>query len=627
MKKIFNVYNIALILVVALVGVLTFKTTEVKAAGTVSWPDGSTATISRTVENVYNAPVVDFTYSVSTEDSSIVALKTATFGDGMYTVNPKIKNMANNVSWYDYVSSEEAVSAFKRSEILPNGFVPAEENTISDEDSDYPIYIFFDDTDGTIYYYSEAKVVYLNSDPSYMFAGCSGLADISGLSGVNTSKATNMEAMFNGCAKLTNISALSNWDTSKVTQTTSMFGECTSLADINGASNWDTSRMENIQGMFYGCPKASGTIQILGNPYYDSIFAETATAAGAQITVNYGANTPIDSIIAEKSSGSHIVKGQQVSAPSGGNSQSGGSSSSSSETVFDTKTISFDGTETVSNSYTVNKSTTINFANMGLSFKKPGNYELTVKESATSNSAYPVDNDNEYTVIVQVTNVTDQNGTPTGNFNAKFVIKDDNDTKVSNMPFNEPKDETKFGHIELTKTVKGIMADRTKDFSFSVQVDDAATNACANYSLGEKYLIKGTGVPEDGSEVTKCKSGTKDSITLNHGETATIGQFTYNNNTYDSISIDDYYKIIESAESDYTTTFKINSGSTASGRDTGSNAITHSGNIVTFYNQREGSPVTGIILTILPYLILVGIGVGGVLLFQNRENILKEKKN
>ena len=92
-------------------------------------------------------------------------------------------------------------------------------------------------------------------------------------------------------------------------------------------------------------------------------------------------------------------------------------------------------------------------------------------------------------------------------------------------------------------------------------------------------------------------------------------------------NLDDYYKIIEGTESDYTTTFKINSGSESSGNDTGSNSITHSGNAVTFYNQKEGSPLTGLFLTILPYLILVGIGVGGVLLFQNRENILKEKKN
>ena len=35
-----------------------------------------------------------------------------------------------------------------------------------------------------------------------------------------------------------------------------------------------------------------------------------------------------------------------------------------------------------------------------------------------------------------------------------------------------------------------------------------------------------------------------------------------------------------------------------------------------FINTKEMSPVTGLIFTILPYVILVGIGVGGVLLFR-----------
>ncbi|MBQ3435566.1 MAG: BspA family leucine-rich repeat surface protein [Bacilli bacterium] len=639
MKKVFNLYNITLILVVALVGVLTFKTMEVKAAGTVNWPDGSTATISRTIQNVYNAPVVDFTYSISTEDTSLIRL--ATFNTGT-TVNGIMKTLANG-STKTYSSPDTAIKSIKKAGSLPSGFVPTAANTVSVANSEFPIYIFFDSTDGTMYYYSEADKIYLNSSSANMFRNMQGLMDISGLSLVDASKTTNtswmfaycsqlssvdatsawdlsnvttMSAMFIYCSSLTSINSLSDWNTSKVTNMGGMFDSCSSLSNINSISNWDTSRVTNVNNMFNGCTNASGTIQILANPTnYSGAFTNAATQSGTQISVNYGSGTSnIDNIIATKSAGSNVIKGSQVSSPSQ-------SPTFGSGIVFYTQDISFAGTETVSNSYTVNKSTTINFANMGLSFKKPGNYELTVKETATSNSAYPVDNDNEYTVIVQVTNVTDQNGTPTGNFNAKFVIKDDNDTKVSNMPFNEPKDETKFGHIELTKTVKGIMADRTKDFSFSVQVDDAASSACQSYSGSEKYLIKGTGVPEDGSEVTKCKSGTKDSITLNHGETATIGQFTYNNNTYDSISIDDYYKIIEGTESDYTTTFKINSGSESSGNDTGSNSITHNGNVVNFYNQREGSPVTGLFLTILPYLILVGIGVGGVLLFQNREKL------
>ena len=50
MKKILKLPNLALLIVLVLVAVVTLKITEVKATGTVTWPNGSTATITRTVE-------------------------------------------------------------------------------------------------------------------------------------------------------------------------------------------------------------------------------------------------------------------------------------------------------------------------------------------------------------------------------------------------------------------------------------------------------------------------------------------------------------------------------------------------------------------------------------------------
>ncbi|MBQ3436026.1 MAG: BspA family leucine-rich repeat surface protein [Bacilli bacterium] len=608
MKKVFNVYNITLILVVALIGVLTLRTTEVKAAGTITWTNGSTVTLSRTVQNVYNAPEVDFTYGISTEDTSIVTLKTATFDNGE-TVNRKMKNTANYDIGYGYDIPDQALVAIKRSQTLPNYFVATTENTVSASNSEYPIYIFFDDEDGTMYYYSEADTIYLNANSSQMFRDMRALTDISGLSEVDTSRVTNMHHMFQVCSALTSISALSNWNTSSVTYMDYMFCDCANLANINGASSWNTSAVTEMRSMFENDTKASGTIQILGNPtIYNSAFRNAATASGAEITVNYGSSTSnINNIIATKSNNSNVVKGSQVSVPA-----------SSNDVIFNRKTLSFDGSETVSNSYTVSKSSTINLSNIGLNFTKPGNYELKVKEISTSNSAYPIDDDNEYTIVIQVTNVLDANNVPTGNFNATFAIKDDNDTKVNNMPFSEPKDESKFGYIEVSKTVKGVMADRTEEFEFSIQVDDdeEIDIACENYSGSEKYLISGTGITEDGNEVTKCKSGTKDTIHLTHGQSATIGRFTYNNNNYNSISIDDYYSIFEDEKDGYTTSFKVGSGSETISSEMSPTAVSNGANSVTFYNQNEGSPVTGFILTILPYLILIGLGVVGISLYK-----------
>ncbi|MBQ3435877.1 MAG: BspA family leucine-rich repeat surface protein [Bacilli bacterium] len=643
MKKVFNLYNISLLLILVLISVLTLKTTEVKAAGTLTWPDGSTATISRTVQNVYNAPVVDFTYRV--EESL------AMFDTGK-VVNAKMKTLANNLSkaWDDYDSK---IKAIKKGSALPNGFTPATGNTISTSESAYPIYIWFDNTSssGIIYYYSEANEVYLNPDSSYLCYQMELLSDISGYGTVNTSLVVNMEYIFaiddrsqmdlaplanwdtsnvtNMKAAfavedrdwgLLNISALSNWDVSKVANMMSMFFECSSITDLSFMSNWDTSSVTDMTSMFMYCGSITGTIQILGNPTsYSNAFRSAATVSGAPVTVNYSsATTNIDAIIATKSSGSNVVKGSVVSVPSGGNSP--GSSSAPEAT------ISFDGSETVSNNYTASKSTTINLANMGLNLTEPGNYDLTVSESATSNNAYPATN-TEYTIVVTVRNELNANNRPTGNLEARFYIKDSNDNKVNTMSFSAPKDESKFGHIELTKKVGGLMGGINTYFDFSIQIDDAASNACSSYSGSEKYPVSGGDSSHVTiSEVTKCKSGTKDSLSLKHNQTAVIGQFTYNNNTYDSISIDDYYKIVEASASNYTTTFKIGSGSSTSGRDTSSQSVSNGTNTVTYVNTREGSPLTGVVLTILPFLILIGIGAGGLILFRKKKGFKKDKK-
>ncbi|MBQ3468666.1 MAG: BspA family leucine-rich repeat surface protein [Bacilli bacterium] len=667
MKRIFSLYNICLVLILGLISVLTLTTTEVKAVGTVNWPNGSTARIERTVQNVYNAPEVEFYYDIIDPNGTSAAM----FDEGPI-VNAKIKSLANNtscsVSYHDY-----AVTQFSVADHLPDGFVPSEANTIS-ADGYIPIYIF-SEASGTVSYYTEAEKIYLNAQAQSMFSefvalqyimgaenwdaslvydlggffsDCQALRDISfvshwdvsnvhsmnytfsglpidvfsALSSWDTSNVISMEYTFYG-SNIYNMTGISNWNICNVKWMKGMFRQCSNLQNVTGTTQWDTRNVEQIYEIFYQSNGVGGTFQILSNPSgYSGAFYQAAQW-GTGLTVNYDCNvtTNINGIMATKSYNSNVTLGTCATPPS---------TTCPNPAYIDHDTrdgasiaeipITFDGSETVSNSYTVTSFFNLNLATL-INAKMPitdvGTYTLKVKETGTSNGAYPVDEDNEYTIVIQAENVLDANDRPTGDYNATFVIMDDNDTKKQKMAFAEPKDESQFGHIELTKTIKGIMSDPTKYFDFSIQVDDRPTYTCTDYSGSEKYPISGVDSGHySAAEVTKCKSGTKDSISLKHGQTATIGQFTYNNNNYDAISTDDYYKIIEGTESDYTTTFKINSGSATSGNDTGLNSISNSGNVVTFYNQKEGSPVTGIILTVLPYLILIGIGIGGVLLYR-----------
>ena len=83
-----------------------------------------------------------------------------------------------------------------------------------------------------------------------MFFGCWALASLD-LSGLDISQVTDMEEMFQSCLALTSLD-LSGWDTSRVTNMGSMFGGCRALASLD-LSGWDTSQVTNMCGMFYGC--------------------------------------------------------------------------------------------------------------------------------------------------------------------------------------------------------------------------------------------------------------------------------------------------------------------------------------------------------------------------------------
>ena len=84
---------------------------------------------------------------------------------------------------------------------------------------------------------------------SSMFGGCKNLTSIN-LSGLDTSKVTNMSYMFAGCKVLTNIN-LSGFDTSKVTDMSSMFAG-SGLRSID-LSKFNTSNVTRMSGMFGSC--------------------------------------------------------------------------------------------------------------------------------------------------------------------------------------------------------------------------------------------------------------------------------------------------------------------------------------------------------------------------------------
>ncbi|MBR4830465.1 MAG: InlB B-repeat-containing protein, partial [Bacilli bacterium] len=120
------------------------------------------------------------------------------------------------------------------------------DNLISDANSPKPVYAWFTGTE--LLYYSAANVIFAHQNSSYYFTnGKIGYLDVSG---INTSKVTDMSYMFWGAKGEIN---LSNFDTHNVTNMSDMFLSVSVAPDL---SSFNTSKVTNMSSMFY-CAKFS----------------------------------------------------------------------------------------------------------------------------------------------------------------------------------------------------------------------------------------------------------------------------------------------------------------------------------------------------------------------------------
>ena len=348
-----------------------------------------------------------------------------------------------------------------------------------------------------------------------------------------------------------------------------------------------------------------------------------------------------------------------------------------------TATINYTASDTITN-YQITKTAVMNLSS--LTFDKPGDYEYYIypdynlydsNDRDIYNYFPPVEvyNPPHHNVIVQVRNVVDGNNVPTGNFTASLILEkceyneqtDDWDlcSKVSPSSgvlyadWNYEANPYWFGHIELSKTVKGTGADRNKYFPFTITINNDAGSAYID-SSGWTYPISGIDATAtyNGSTIsnpTSITEGTPTTIYLKHGQTAIIGQVTSGGSSFDAIPYGecrttdsggggkayDYtttprikpltyidnlycygsYFTIEEDPDDYDASFSVNGGSSTSGyyvpatgvsnMDTDSTTAT-----VDFSNTKEMSIVTGLVTIVLPYLLMIGIAIGGVFLFR-----------
>ena len=187
------------------------------------------------------------------EDTSIKAefIESVALLDTGSVLNVKMKNLANNADDYTPDYDEFSINHIKMSNQLPSNYTIDEQKTISLTNSPEPVYIWWDEDSSTIYLYSKAKKIYLNSDSSHMFELMTELIDMPFLNYVDSSNVTTFERAFSYLWSIQDMNSLSSLNTSKVTNLSGAFMH-NSASNFNPISSWDTSNVTDMNYMFCG---------------------------------------------------------------------------------------------------------------------------------------------------------------------------------------------------------------------------------------------------------------------------------------------------------------------------------------------------------------------------------------
>lgn len=172
----------------------------------------------------------------------------ATLLDGQ-ALNVRMKTLAGDTS-PKYGSTNTTIAAIQYSDTKPSEEVKADTNSlVSTAESEKPVYMWFED--GAIKWWSEAEKVEAGTDLSCLCCAMTSLADISGLSIIDTQNVQNMIGSFAFCPALTNLHGLENWNTKQLINLQEMFYRCIALNDISALSNWNVENIQNMEGLFY----------------------------------------------------------------------------------------------------------------------------------------------------------------------------------------------------------------------------------------------------------------------------------------------------------------------------------------------------------------------------------------
>lgn len=257
-----------------------------------------------------------------------------------------------------------------------------------------------------------------------------------------------------------------------------------------------------------------------------------------------------------------------------------------------------------------------NFSFDPITFKETGTYKFNIAEvipdEAVDNVLNGIRYDTHKTVVtVKVTKSNDNilNAVVTSYKNAEGSTD------------NKAVFENTYESLTLAKTVSGNIGDKGKEFEFEIRLTDKDGVDLPNgmYSYTGGTVVDGVTAPADG---TISLVNGKATVTLKHGQSVTII----------GLPTDAKYTIVETNAEAYTT--KITAKPTATiyedSRTVSGSLSANATTTITYNNERNSGPITGIFLDNLPWILaLCFVLFGGSALYLSKKrgiNLLNEVK-
>lgn len=243
----------------------------------------------------------------------------------------------------------------------------------------------------------------------------------------------------------------------------------------------------------------------------------------------------------------------------------------------------------------------------GITFSAPGEYTFSLSEVAGSNENIRYSTAT-YTITVVVVYDVDAYDVPMDELSIISITTKDKYNIKSDLEFqNEP---SELYDLTVSKTVKGMSANVDEYFAFAVTLTGVATGT---------YEITGGSHADNPAIIT---AGEETVIYLKHGESFVIHD----------LPLDTTYLIIED-NGDYETSHIMNEnrpidGYMAEGA-TAEGYILEGENICEFINTKTPPTITGYLMDVLPFVLLFGTALAGIVVFfvirrRRREDYLGE---